>query len=92
MVIIVEDVGVNGGKSSVVVLDIPVGVYNVTVTYNGNEKYAPATNFTNITVSKDTPVITVDVDDVSAGEDVVINVEGPSDLTGPILVDVDGVG
>jgi hypothetical protein len=36
---ITKTVGITGGNNSIVIIGVPVGEHNVTVVYNGNEKY-----------------------------------------------------
>ena len=57
-------VAVSDGQGVLVLSGLPVGKYNVTVTYNGNYKYLKSTNTTTFTVSeKDSEITVVDQGD-----------------------------
>ena len=78
-------VAISGGNGELVISGLPKGEYYVSVRYNGDEKYLPATNTTIFTVSKiDT---TMDVIDQGNGTVLVVL---PSDATGNVTVKVDG--
>ena len=68
------------------------GIYNVTVTYLGDDKYYYSTNTTSFEVCKYANDITVEVADGVAGSPVTINVIGDNaDATGDVTITVDGV-
>ena len=83
---------IENGKAVFEIDGLAVGNKTIAVDYEGDDKYLADHTTAEISVSKAVPHINVTVGDTTAGEDVFINVEGPGDLTGPVLVDVDGVG
>ena len=67
--------------------DLAPGEYPVTVTYSGDDKYAPAVANTTVTVPEVVPEdanVTIDVNDSD------VSVELPEDATGYVVVSVDG--
>lgn len=65
------------------VTGLNVSNYNVSVRYNGDSNYLPASNSTAFTVSKVPSKVTVTVDDIVYGEDAIVKVN---------LTDKDGKG
>ena len=86
-----QTVPVSGGKAVVDISGLEPGKHGVEVTYPGDKKYAQESNATIIDIPKvDDYKITANakVD----GSSVDITVSLPKDVTGPVLIDVDGVG
>uniref|UniRef100_UPI00388D6DAF Ig-like domain repeat protein n=1 Tax=Methanobrevibacter sp. TaxID=66852 RepID=UPI00388D6DAF len=84
-------VPVEDGKAVVDLSGLEPGKHAVEVTYSGDDKYAKASNATVVEIPKvDDYEITVDA--VVDGNSVDITVTLPGDITGPVLIDVDGVG
>ena len=79
------------GEAKLVVKNLAVGNYTVTVNYNGDAIYNASTNSTKFKVTKLNSEITVAVVGVTAiaqGNDVLINMTGPKDVTGVAIVTV----
>ena len=72
---------------------LPVGTYTVSASYNGDDTYESAvSNTINVVVKdKDPSFVQIDVEDVVAGENAVVNITVPVDATGVVSVIVDGV-
>jgi uncharacterized protein YdeI (BOF family) len=77
-------VAISGGNGQLVISGLPKGEYYVSVRYNGDEKYLPATNTTLFTVSK----IDTEMDEVDQGNGTLV-VKLPADATGNVTVKID---
>ena len=66
------------------------GNHTVVVTLTGDTNYDDAIGSVTFEVSKVAPETSIDVDDVVAGNDVIITVTVPDDATGAVLFDIDG--
>ncbi len=75
------------GSASITVDDILPGDYTATIKYSGDAKYAPITKTVNTTVNLRNPELKVSVEDVTIGEDAIVNVEINKDATGKVTVD-----
>ena len=77
-------INLTAGEDRVAVKVTEAGLYNVTVTYIGDNQYLPSSNRTNFTVSKITPFINATVNDngiIANGSDVNITIHAPGDMT-----------
>ena len=83
------------GKATIDVIGLDEGTYDATVTYSGDDVYAPDTKNATVTVpKKEEPVTPEPVDpeaDISVSNETV-SMDLPEDATGYMLVDVDGTG
>ena len=79
-----------GQPVKLTVSDLGSGTYDVDVSYSGNGKYNANSTTATITVDKNALDIKVDVSDIKAGEKAVISVTVPSDVTGTVVVSVNG--
>ena len=79
---------IEGGNVIINVTGLKVGVYNVTVYFYEDGKYLSGTNTTLFNVSKVTPDIKIDVDNVTYGNHTIINVILPSDATGTVTLKI----
>ncbi|MBR6023487.1 MAG: Ig-like domain repeat protein [Methanobrevibacter sp.] len=82
---------IKDGKAVVDISDLEPGKHAVEVTYPGDKKYAQASNATVVDIPKADDykiTATAKVDGTSAD----ITVTLPKDATGPVLIDVNGVG
>jgi len=68
------------------------GNKSVFAVYNGDEKYEENYTSEQFDVGKVDSKLTVLVEDINVGENVTITVNVPSDATGQVLIDIDGVG
>ena len=67
------------------------GKHGVEVTYPGDDKYAPLSNVTIVDIPKvDDYKFTADAKVDGSSVDITVSV--PKDITGPVLIDVNGVG
>ena len=82
---ITKTVPVSGGENEIIILDVPQGEHNVTVTYNGDDKYDPVTVTDKITVAPQPPKEGVNVDDLGNGT-IVVNV--PDNATGNVTIKI----
>ena len=81
---------IKGGKATFTIDDLAAGNKTIAVKYAGDKNYLANSTTANMTVSKDTPEITMDVS--TDGDDIIVDVTAPKDVTDPVLVDVNGVG
>ena len=68
------------------------GVKNVDVNYPGDIRYNPAFASKNITVSKINVSVGIVADDIFCGDDLVVGVSFDANVSGSVVVSVDGVG
>ena len=79
------------GKANVTVPNLPEGLYNATITYTGDNKYAPITTTKELNVTSNVPENALSIPD-SAKSDTptTYSISLPSDAGGYLEVDVDG--
>ena len=85
-VIIAPAENINGSK---VIYNYTVpssGEFNVEVIYNGDLKYAKATNTTSFNASKVNSTVVIEVNSTTVGESVIIVVKVPIDATGKVIL------
>ena len=79
-------------KDGLAVFNVTVensGYYPVSASYDGDDKYtASQTSVVLINAAKNTPEITVNVSDINVGENAVVKITAPSDLTNTLIVKV----
>ena len=80
------------GKGNITISDLPVGEYNVNVTYNGDNNYYPSSTVAKLNITF-TPKTSVNVT-VNKGDDprdnVISVIVDPKEVTGNVTVNVDG--
>ena len=79
------------GKANVTVPNLPEGLYNATITYTGDNRYAPITTTKELNVTSNVPENALSIPD-SAKSDTptTYSISLPSDAGGYLEVDVDG--
>ena len=86
-----KTVPVEGGRAVVDISGLEPGKHGVEVTYPGDKKYAPVSNVTIVDIPKvDDYKFTADAKVDGSSVDITVSV--PKDVTGPVLIDVNGVG
>ena len=84
---------VTDGSATIPVGNLTPGNHTVEVIYSGDGNYTGASNYTTAEVPKITDYkFDVVADDIVAGQPTNITVSLPEDVTGVVLVDIDGVG
>ena len=79
------------GKAKVIIPDLPVGSYNATVAYEGDDKYLPSDSTTvSFSVSKVAAPMSASGDSIVVGDNETISVILPEDATGTVTVNVSG--
>ena len=78
-------VGVVSGKAQLIVPDLAVGDYDITVTYNGDDKYESSSTTGKLNVAKVDSSSDVTVDDLGNGT---VKVTVPEDATGNVTVTI----
>ena len=81
-------VALNDGIATYVLPILEEGKYNITVTYDGDNKYSNSTATSEFEVVKYTPEINIDVDDVSVIENATLTVN-VGNATGNVTIKVD---
>jgi hypothetical protein len=82
-------VNLTDGKGQLIISDLSGGNHNVTAVYPGDDKYGPSdVNKSSVEISDLPSDITVKVDNITYGEDGIIEVTGPEDATGTVTVTV----
>lgn len=74
------------GTATLPLSGLGIGVYNVTVTFNGDWKYYNATNSTLFNVTKATPTIVVSADNITYGENATVIVTLPEGVSGNVTI------
>ena len=83
-------VNVTNGVGLISIPYIPSGIYNVNLTYLGDDKYLPSNNVTLFDVNKLKPFVIPIAHDIVVGENEVIKLLVPADATGNVTVVIDG--
>ena len=78
------------GKAKIIIPDLTSGIYVATVTYEGDNKYMPASTSTSFTVKKSSAPTSASGDTIEVGDDATIVVHVPEDATGTVTIIVDG--
>ena len=78
------------GKAKIVIPNLSPGKYEVTVTYEGDDKYLESNTTTSFTVSKTSTPVKATGDEIHEGEDATVVIKLPSDATGTVTIVVDG--
>ena len=85
-------VNVTNGTGSVQIPRMPSGVYNVNLTYVGDDRYEPAFNGTVFDVNKVPSYVVPTAKNITVGENAIIVFAVPDDATGNITVVINGEG
>jgi len=67
------------------------GVYNITASYGGSDRYYAGVNTTLFNVNSTKPSVVVSADNIEVGQIAIITVNVPSDARGIVTIEVDGV-
>ncbi|WP_409200921.1 right-handed parallel beta-helix repeat-containing protein [Methanobrevibacter sp. DSM 116169] len=82
------EVSIINGVATYVLPKLNVGTYTITVTYAGSNKYNGVKDKTNLIVSKANATFNVTVPGVLSDENGTVEISGPSDATGSVIVTV----
>ena len=79
--------------SSIMEITVPLkaGTYTATATYLGDGKYLSNETSESFTVNKTSPDVEIEVDNTTAGSDVVVKVTVPDDATGNVTVTIGNI-
>ena len=83
-------VAIKDGSAVKTVSGLKEGVYNVTVKYPGDNNYVNTSGTVGFSVSKVDPTMKVLIDDIVFGDDLIISALLPSDISGMVVISVDG--
>ena len=83
---------IKDGKGNFTLSGLTAGPYNVTVYFNGNDKYDATSNVTNFTAkAKHASSINVTVADITVGDNITVYVNATAGINGPAYVTIAGV-
>ena len=82
---------IKNGVARFEVENLTAGVKTVAVSYPGDDKYVRNFTTANFTVFKHNSTVSGEIESINVGENVIIKVKVPTDSTGQVLVDIDGV-
>ena len=85
-----QTVPISDGVVSVDTSKFPAGDYNVTVTYNGDQNYTGATGKANFTVNMISSSVTVNVTNITYGDDETVKFNVTEGATGAVNITVTG--
>ena len=80
------------GEAKFEIADLSVGNKTIAVRYDGDDNYLSNSTTGKIEVSKAACDIELVISDIVSGENLTVEVRLPSDATGQVLIDIDGVG
>ena len=84
-------VAIENGSAKLNIGNLSVGSYNVTASFAGNIKYAASENNASFIVSKVPTNMNIAVDNINVGEDAVINITLPNEISNELVsVTIDG--
>lgn len=84
--IIITESSLLNGQSTISIDDLPVGNYNITITYSGDNKYKESSNTKNINILKISPYIHIkNITDIHMGESAIIEIN----VTGKIVDNIE---
>ena len=78
------------GAATIIIPDLGIGSYALTVEYSGDDYYKPANTTVTFNVNKQTTSMKATARTVKVGDDVTVNVALASDATGEVSIDVNG--
>ena len=81
---------VKNGKATVTIPNLKAGNYDVDVSYSGDDKYNGTDAEKSFKVSKASPKMDIDIDEVREGETAKITVTLPEDATGTVTLEIGG--
>ena len=83
---------VTKGSANITIPGLAYGTYDFDVEYANDTKYSADSRRVHVVVSKITPEFTVSLNNISVGDDLVVDVSGlPSDATGLVTVSIAGL-
>ena len=81
---------VEDGAASIVIPDLPIGQYALTVEYSGDGTYKAKNTTVTFNVNKQNSALKATARTVHVGDDVVVNVALSGDAAGEVIISVDG--
>ena len=83
-------VAIERGIAKLNIEGLAFGTYDVVANFAGDIRYLPSENKTSFNVSKWNSTVILSVNNIKVGEDAVINIAVPEDVTGLVSVTIDG--
>ena len=84
---------INGMVTIIVPQRLPNGTYTVTITYSGDDRYNMVKSDENVSVNKLSAEMKVIADNIDVGENLTIQIELPSNITGEFAyISINGTG
>ncbi|WP_458455318.1 Ig-like domain repeat protein [Methanobrevibacter sp.] len=81
---------VENGAATIIIPDLGVGQYALTVDYAGDDNYKPTNTTVTFNVNKQSTTMKATARTVKVGDDVTVNVALASDVTGDVIITVNG--
>ncbi|MEE0025313.1 Ig-like domain-containing protein, partial [Methanobrevibacter sp.] len=81
---------ISKGQATLTINDLKAGVHNVTVTYEGNDKYVSNSSKAVFNVEKLESELSINVNDIKVGSQAAVTVTVPAGATGTVTVTVNG--
>ena len=85
-----EVITVVNGLASYTLSKVTAGVYNISATYSGDDKYLASSNSTSFVVGKFNSTVLVNVSNIRVGDEEIITIVVPNDATGVVEIIVNG--
>ena len=89
--ILIAESSIINGQSVISINDLPIGDYNITVSYSGDNKYQKSSNNCDLSILRIFPYLHIEnVDDIYVGESAVIKVNVTDEIADKVTLTVDG--
>ena len=89
--VIVAESSLINGQSIIPINDLPIGDYNITIIYSGDDKYQESSNVGNISILKISPYLHIEnISDISVGEVAIIEINVTDEIAEEVKLTVDG--
>jgi hypothetical protein len=89
--ILITESSLINGQSVIPINDLPIGAYNITVSYSGDDKYQKSSSNGNISILRISPHLHIEnVDDINVGEPAVIKVNVTYEIADKVTLTVGG--
>ena len=89
--VIVAESSIINGQSIIPITDLPIGDYNITILYSGDDKYQESSNVGNISILKISPYFHIEnITNITVGEVAIIEINVTDEIADDVKLTVDG--
>ena len=89
--ILIAESSIINGQSLIPINDLPIGDYNISVSYSGDNKYQKSSNKSNLSILRISPHLHIEnVDDSNVGESAVLKINVTDEIADKVTLIVDG--